>query len=150
MQEITQSTHHVTFRLDFSVSKIMKISTSCTILGWAWHVGVSLVESSSSFHQSGDHRSRVNRMHKRGAPREGHPMGPALGPLGVDPGRIGGGVTSRGGAGNKGGDGIIFAESPLAPGIPVVYRTPEQRISNPDRLNLDRRHLTMCPILEVQ
>ena len=117
---------------------------------WAWHVGVSLVESSSSLHQSVDHRSRVNRVHKRGTAREGHPIGPALGPLGIDTGRIGGGVTSRGGAGNRGGDGVIFAESPMAPGIPVVYRTPEQRISNPDRLNLDRRHLTMCPILEVR
>ena len=33
---------------------------------------------------------------------------------------------------------MIFAESPSAPGIPVVYRTPEERSSNPDRLNLDR------------
>jgi len=36
------------------------------------------------------------------------------------------------------GDRVIFAESPSAPGIPVVYRTPEERASNPDRLNLDR------------
>ena len=36
------------------------------------------------------------------------------------------------------GDRVIFAESPSAPGIPVVYRTPEERSSNPDRLNLDR------------
>ncbi|XP_052101102.1 leucine-rich repeat-containing protein 49-like isoform X12 [Mytilus californianus] len=46
------------------------------------------------------------------------------------------------------GDRVIFAESPSAPGIPVVYRTPEERSSNPDRLNLDRRKLTVCPILE--
>ncbi|CAC5411421.1 LRRC49 [Mytilus coruscus] len=46
------------------------------------------------------------------------------------------------------GDRVIFAESPSAPGIPVVYRTPEERSSNPDRLNLDRRKLTICPILE--
>ncbi|XP_033750012.1 leucine-rich repeat-containing protein 49-like isoform X2 [Pecten maximus] len=47
-----------------------------------------------------------------------------------------------------GGDRVIFAESPSAPGIPVVYRTPDERSSNPDRLNLDRRKLTVCPILE--
>ncbi|XP_048258880.1 leucine-rich repeat-containing protein 49-like isoform X2 [Haliotis rufescens] len=46
------------------------------------------------------------------------------------------------------GDRVIFAESPSAPGIPVVYRAPEERASNPDRLNLDRRKLTVCPILE--
>ncbi|XP_066274382.1 leucine-rich repeat-containing protein 49-like isoform X3 [Branchiostoma lanceolatum] len=46
------------------------------------------------------------------------------------------------------GDRVIFAESPSAPGIPIVYRTQEERASNPDRLNLDRRRLTVCPILE--
>ncbi|XP_050401173.1 leucine-rich repeat-containing protein 49 [Patella vulgata] len=46
------------------------------------------------------------------------------------------------------GDRVIFAESPSAPGIPVIYRTPEERTTNPDRLNLDRRKLKMCPILE--
>ncbi|CAK8673266.1 unnamed protein product [Clavelina lepadiformis] len=46
------------------------------------------------------------------------------------------------------GDRVIFAESPSAPGIPIVYRTAEERASNPDRLNLDRRRLTVCPILE--
>ena len=45
-------------------------------------------------------------------------------------------------------DHIVFAESPVAPGVPVVYRPPEERAVNPDRLNLDRRHLTVCPILE--
>ena len=43
----------------------------------------------------------------------------------------------------------ILAESPAVPGVPVVYRTSEERLANPDRLNLDRRHLTVCPILEV-
>jgi len=46
------------------------------------------------------------------------------------------------------GDHVIFAESPSAPGIPIVYRLEEERRSNPDKLNLDRRKLTMCPILE--
>uniref|UniRef100_H2YWU9 Uncharacterized protein n=1 Tax=Ciona savignyi TaxID=51511 RepID=H2YWU9_CIOSA len=46
------------------------------------------------------------------------------------------------------GDRVIFAESPSAPGIPIVYRTSEERAANPDRLNLDRRRLTVCPILE--
>ena len=58
---------------------------------------------------------------------------------------IGGGVANKGTR-----EGIIFAESPITPGIPVVYRTAEERIANPDRLNLDRRHLTVCPILEVR
>nr|KAI8769795.1 leucine-rich repeat-containing protein 49-like [Biomphalaria glabrata] len=46
------------------------------------------------------------------------------------------------------GDRVIFSENPSIPGVPVVYRTLEERASNPDRLNLDRRKLTMCPILE--
>lgn len=33
---------------------------------------------------------------------------------------------------------MIFSESPAAPGIPLVYRTPEDKASNPERLNLDR------------
>ncbi len=36
----------------------------------------------------------------------------------------------------------------MAPGVPVIYRSPEERSLNPDRLNLDRRQLTACPILE--
>lgn len=43
---------------------------------------------------------------------------------------------------------VIFFESPIAPGVPVVFRPPEERIANPDRLNLDRRHLVVCPLLE--
>lgn len=46
------------------------------------------------------------------------------------------------------GDRVIFAESPSFPGVPIVYRLPEERQANPDRLNLDRRRLTTCPILE--
>ena len=46
-------------------------------------------------------------------------------------------------------DNVIFAESVTSPGIPVVYRPPEERLINPDRLNLDRRNLYTCPILEV-
>ncbi|XP_032870994.1 leucine-rich repeat-containing protein 49 isoform X1 [Amblyraja radiata] len=46
------------------------------------------------------------------------------------------------------GDNVIFSELPSTPGIPVVYRTPEQRAEYADRLNLDRRNLTVCPILE--
>ena len=36
------------------------------------------------------------------------------------------------------GDRVLFAESQAQPGVPVVYRTPEERATNPDRLNLDR------------
>ena len=32
----------------------------------------------------------------------------------------------------------MFAESPSAPGVPIVYRTPDEQAANPDRLNLDR------------
>ena len=32
----------------------------------------------------------------------------------------------------------VGTESPSAPGIPIVYRLPEERQANPDRLNLDR------------
>ncbi|XP_063955807.1 leucine-rich repeat-containing protein 49-like isoform X4 [Lytechinus pictus] len=46
------------------------------------------------------------------------------------------------------GDRVLFSESPSLPGVPVVYRTQEERSLNPDRLNLDRRKLTQCPILE--
>lgn len=46
------------------------------------------------------------------------------------------------------GDQVVFAESPTAPGVPIVYRLEEDRRSNPDKLNLDRRKLSECPILE--
>lgn len=46
------------------------------------------------------------------------------------------------------GDRVIFAESPSAPGIPIIYRLEDERNSNPDKLNLDRRKLSICPILE--
>ena len=37
---------------------------------------------------------------------------------------------------NMSDNGIIFAESPEFPGVPVVYRSPEERNSNPERMNL--------------
>ncbi|XP_038047653.1 leucine-rich repeat-containing protein 49-like [Patiria miniata] len=46
------------------------------------------------------------------------------------------------------GDKVMIGESPVAPGVPVIYRSQEERSANPDRLNLDRRRLTVCPILE--
>ena len=36
----------------------------------------------------------------------------------------------------------------MAPGVPIVYRPAEERAMNPDRLDLDRSNLTVCPILE--
>lgn len=45
-------------------------------------------------------------------------------------------------------DPILFTESPVAPGVPVVFRAPEEKAANPERLNLDRRHLLVCPIFE--
>ncbi|EDO26751.1 predicted protein, partial [Nematostella vectensis] len=51
------------------------------------------------------------------------------------------------------GDRVIFAESPSAPGIPIVYRLPEERQANPDRLNLDRSPetspLSICHLAEL-
>lgn len=45
-------------------------------------------------------------------------------------------------------DHVIFSESPVIPGVPVVFRSPEEKAANPERLNLDRRQLMVCPILE--
>ena len=36
------------------------------------------------------------------------------------------------------GDRVLFTEAAAVPGVPVVYRLPEDRHTNPDRLNLDR------------
>lgn len=36
------------------------------------------------------------------------------------------------------GDRVLFTEAAATPGVPVVYRLPEDRQTNPDRLNLDR------------
>lgn len=44
------------------------------------------------------------------------------------------------------GDRVIFAESPSAPGVPIVYRLPEERQANPDRLNLDRYNARLFKI----
>jgi leucine-rich repeat-containing protein 49 len=43
---------------------------------------------------------------------------------------------------------IIFAELPGLAGVLVVYRSPAERTTNPERLNLDRRDLTSMPLLE--
>lgn len=47
-------------------------------------------------------------------------------------------------------DGIIFARVRNQVDSLVVYRTPEERQRNPERLNLDRRQLEVCPILEME
>ena len=44
--------------------------------------------------------------------------------------------------------GCIFTESASKPGVPIVYRTANQRAQNSERLNLDRAGLTRIPILE--
>ena len=61
-----------------------------------------------------------------------------------------GGCAGTAGAspGARRDDGILFTESPYAPGVPVVYRTTAEKVANPERLNLDRRGLTSCPALE--
>ena len=47
-------------------------------------------------------------------------------------------------------DGVYFAQYKDHPHTLFVYRSPEERISNPERLNLDRRHLTTCPVLKAE
>ena len=47
-------------------------------------------------------------------------------------------------------DGIIFARIRNNPESLVVFRSPEERLRNPERLNLDRRQLDMCPIMEQE
>ncbi|RYG01527.1 MAG: hypothetical protein EOO02_12575 [Chitinophagaceae bacterium] len=57
-------------------------------------------------------------------------------------------------------DGIIFAKvrynpltnahPTLSPDTLVVFRTAEERLRNPERLNLDRRQLEFCPLLEQE
>jgi Leucine-rich repeat (LRR) protein len=47
-------------------------------------------------------------------------------------------------------DGIIFARYRNQPDSLVVFRTPEERLRNPERLNLDRRQLEVCPVLEQE
>jgi hypothetical protein len=47
-------------------------------------------------------------------------------------------------------DGINFTEAPFGgePGQAVMYRSPAEKLADPERLNLDRRGLTGCPVLE--
>ena len=47
-------------------------------------------------------------------------------------------------------DGIIFARIRSNFDSLVVFRTPEERLRNPERLNLDRRQLDICPLLEQE
>ena len=47
-------------------------------------------------------------------------------------------------------DGIIFAKVRNQADSLVVFRTPEERLRNPERLNLDRRQLDICPLLEQE
>lgn len=47
-------------------------------------------------------------------------------------------------------DGIVFARGRNNPELLVVFRTPEERLRSPERLNLDRRQLESCPYLEQE
>lgn len=47
-------------------------------------------------------------------------------------------------------DGIIFAKNKNQHDSLVIFRTPEERMRNPERLNLDRRQLEQCPMLEQE
>jgi Leucine-rich repeat (LRR) protein len=45
-------------------------------------------------------------------------------------------------------DGVVFARSRNSPSSLVVFRTQEEKVRNPERLNLDRRQLDVCPLLK--
>ena len=45
-------------------------------------------------------------------------------------------------------DGVVFARSRTLPSNLVVFRTQEEKARNPERLNLDRRQLDVCPLLK--
>lgn len=47
-------------------------------------------------------------------------------------------------------DKILFARVRNFPDTLVCFRTPEERQANPERLNLDRRQLDVCPLLEQE
>jgi len=47
-------------------------------------------------------------------------------------------------------DGVVFARIRNHADSLVVFRTPEERLRNPERLNLDRRQLDVCPLLEQE
>jgi Leucine-rich repeat (LRR) protein len=47
-------------------------------------------------------------------------------------------------------DGVIFSRIRNQPDSLVVFRTHDERLRNPERLNLDRRQLEVCPLLEQE
>lgn len=51
-------------------------------------------------------------------------------------------------AGDAPGDGVLVAESRVEPGAPVIFRLRAARDANPERLDLDRRSLDQCCLLE--
>lgn len=51
-------------------------------------------------------------------------------------------------AGDPPGDGVLVAESRVEPGAPVIFRLRAARDANPERLDLDRRSLDQCCLLE--
>ncbi len=42
------------------------------------------------------------------------------------------------------GDNVAFCEENQFPGVPIVVKVPEDRAANPERVNLDKRHLKVC------
>ena len=47
-------------------------------------------------------------------------------------------------------DGVLFGRLRSNINTLVVFRTPDERARNPERLNLDRRQLDVCPLLESE
>ncbi|XP_015198851.2 leucine-rich repeat-containing protein 49 [Lepisosteus oculatus] len=46
------------------------------------------------------------------------------------------------------GDAAVLLENASAPGVPVAFRSREDHAASPERLDLDGRHLQVCPLLE--
>ena len=47
-------------------------------------------------------------------------------------------------------DGVLFGRLRSNINTLVAFRTPDERARNPERLNLDRRQLDVCPLLECE
>ena len=58
-----------------------------------------------------------------------------------------GGGTGSGGVA-VGSGGVVVGSGGGAPVVSVVSRSQAERLASPERLNLDRRGLTACPLLQ--
>ena len=104
--------------------------------------GKSASASSSSSSSSSSKHSGSNGNNKGGGGSSGSSGSGSGGP------QSNGQLVLRQGDPAVPADGIFFAQYKGRLDSLVVYRSAAERASNPERLNLDRRHLTCCPILK--